>query len=534
MGRGRRLLRRRGSAAVRARIGHEAVAPHRPPLDAPRQIGLAGLRAARPRRQAGPLGCRGPGLRHPCAPYLPPRRADADAFRRGLPRPNGHGVPAGLQVQHPARHLRVDSPAPGEVRHRGRHKPLLRRQGDGHRRYRRDREGRRRPASNFRLAPCRSGPRRRQRQFRSPIRRSNPRRHGIRRPHLRPRDAGPRHDVSDPRRRGLLRDRDDRGRLRRDLDRAHLQHRHHEPRRCPARDLLDHPAGKGAGRRDGPGDRPRLLGVAALPPGGRRRRQDRLDRPQQERRHRRRPGDGPRDRGLRLPRHGPVIPDQDAGLHADRLRGGRAGFDPRARHIRGPVGSQHARDRRRPAPPRRRASQPGSGHCRPEPGGGWRCARHPGRVRGPAGHSGLPARRRPPGRANPCHHLDPRDDRRSRDVDRAQLLRPARHGHPRRSILIRGGGRRDRPGSHRYLDQQLGGDQGQLPAAQHDARPGHGARARPGDQGGPGARAHPGRHGLDRLRHRNQRGCRFLGRAAAVPAGRDRPGFDTDDAGHGS
>ena len=50
------------------------------------------------------------------APDVPPRRAVPDALRRGLPRPDGDGVPPGLALRHLPRHLRVDPPAPREVR----------------------------------------------------------------------------------------------------------------------------------------------------------------------------------------------------------------------------------------------------------------------------------------------------------------------------------------------------------------------------------------------------------------------------------
>ena len=43
-------------------------------------------------------------------------RAVPDALRRGLPRPDGDGVPPGLALRHRPRHLRVDPSAPREVR----------------------------------------------------------------------------------------------------------------------------------------------------------------------------------------------------------------------------------------------------------------------------------------------------------------------------------------------------------------------------------------------------------------------------------
>ena len=120
----------------------------------------AGLGAARPPRQAGHLGRRGPRRRHPVDAGLPPGRAAADALRRGVPRPDCHGVPAGLALRHPPRHLRVDPPAPGQVRHRGRHRALLRRQGHGHRPARRHRRrtSRSSPAPPPRRWPIRASP----------------------------------------------------------------------------------------------------------------------------------------------------------------------------------------------------------------------------------------------------------------------------------------------------------------------------------------------------------------------------------------
>ena len=48
--------------------------------------------------------------------HVPPRRAVPDALRRGLPRPDRDRVPAGLALRRVARHLRVDPPAPRQVR----------------------------------------------------------------------------------------------------------------------------------------------------------------------------------------------------------------------------------------------------------------------------------------------------------------------------------------------------------------------------------------------------------------------------------
>ena len=105
---------------------------------------LAGpLAAARPQRRAAPRAVR------PARPPGRARRPDPDRgrhgpadlgpwpalrhdLRRGLPRPDGHRVPAGLALRRAARHLRVHPPAPGQVPHRGRPRGFWRRQRDGH------------------------------------------------------------------------------------------------------------------------------------------------------------------------------------------------------------------------------------------------------------------------------------------------------------------------------------------------------------------------------------------------------------------
>ena len=54
--------------------------------------------------------------RHHDPADVPPGRAVPDALRRGLPRADGDGVPPGLALRPVARHLRVDPPAPRQVR----------------------------------------------------------------------------------------------------------------------------------------------------------------------------------------------------------------------------------------------------------------------------------------------------------------------------------------------------------------------------------------------------------------------------------
>ena len=89
-------------------------ARRRPAPPGPQRVAPLGRR--RPAGQAGPVPR---GAAHPrdAAPAnLPAGRALPDALRRGLPRPDGHGVPPVLALRAVARHLRVDAPAPREVR----------------------------------------------------------------------------------------------------------------------------------------------------------------------------------------------------------------------------------------------------------------------------------------------------------------------------------------------------------------------------------------------------------------------------------
>ena len=55
-----------------------------------------------------------------------------DALRRGLPRPYRDRVPPALAVRRAARHLRVDAPAPGQVRDGGGARGVRQRPGHGH------------------------------------------------------------------------------------------------------------------------------------------------------------------------------------------------------------------------------------------------------------------------------------------------------------------------------------------------------------------------------------------------------------------
>ena len=123
-----------------------AIAPIRPDRSAP-----ARPRARRPPRPARPLAARRPGRRQPPAPHVPPRRAVPDALRRGLSRADGDGVPAGLALRPVARHLRVDPPAPGQVRDGRRPRPV----GRGSRR-RHERPRRPGPRRADRAAPART------------------------------------------------------------------------------------------------------------------------------------------------------------------------------------------------------------------------------------------------------------------------------------------------------------------------------------------------------------------------------------------
>ena len=100
---------------------------------------VAGQGARRPARPARPVVPRRPGHRHDGAPDVPPGRAVPDALRRGLPRPDRDRVPPGLALRAVARHLRVDPPAPRQVHHGGRARPVGRGRRRRHERARRAR-----------------------------------------------------------------------------------------------------------------------------------------------------------------------------------------------------------------------------------------------------------------------------------------------------------------------------------------------------------------------------------------------------------
>ena len=133
---------------------HERAGAHRlgPGPDArdagpTRPVPRARPREGRPPGPPGPVDPRraGGGIALPA--HLPPGRARPHALRRGLPRPDGHGVPSGLALRDLPQHLRVDPPAPREVRDRGRHRRL---RGPRRRRHERPRgagEGRRHRAA---------------------------------------------------------------------------------------------------------------------------------------------------------------------------------------------------------------------------------------------------------------------------------------------------------------------------------------------------------------------------------------------------
>ncbi len=112
----------------------------RPSIRADRSASLAGERGGRLDRYdvlmvvgLDPRGCAGPRLQA--------RAAGGDVLRRGLPRPHGDRVPAGLGVRAAARHLRVHPPPPGQVRHGLGHPAGRGQRGHRHRAARRPRPG---------------------------------------------------------------------------------------------------------------------------------------------------------------------------------------------------------------------------------------------------------------------------------------------------------------------------------------------------------------------------------------------------------
>ena len=120
-----------------------------------------------PARPARPVVPGRPGGGLDGAPDVSPGRALPDAFRRGLPRPDGDRVPAGLALRDLAQHLRVHPPAPRQVHHGGRYRPVgrgrrgLDERARGSRRRLRGRAAPRRPIgprpAGRRATPCGDG-----------------------------------------------------------------------------------------------------------------------------------------------------------------------------------------------------------------------------------------------------------------------------------------------------------------------------------------------------------------------------------------
>ena len=141
-GRGRRRPRRHAAAP-----GAGVVRP--PRLDRHRSDGLdahADQRDADPARPVAPPVHRRTRPARPARPvdpdrarrvgdvpaHVPARRAGPDALRRGLPRPDRRGVPPGLALRPVPLHLRVDAPAPRQVRDGRRHRAVRRARHLGH------------------------------------------------------------------------------------------------------------------------------------------------------------------------------------------------------------------------------------------------------------------------------------------------------------------------------------------------------------------------------------------------------------------
>ena len=133
---------RRGSTARRGRRwgrspgckGKIDETPIRP--DRSRLLATEGRGPVRP---AGPVDPDRARRRRDGPAHVPAGRARPDALRRGLPRADGRRVPAGLALRPLALHLRVDAPAPREVRDGGRHRPVRRPRHGGDQRPRRAR-----------------------------------------------------------------------------------------------------------------------------------------------------------------------------------------------------------------------------------------------------------------------------------------------------------------------------------------------------------------------------------------------------------
>ncbi len=105
---------RRRASTRRRRLAERAVRP----------LAIARARGRRPLRPPRPVVHPRARRRRAVPPHVPPGRAAPDALRRGLPRPDGHRVPAVLEVRRAARDLRVHPPPPRQVRDRGRDRAL--------------------------------------------------------------------------------------------------------------------------------------------------------------------------------------------------------------------------------------------------------------------------------------------------------------------------------------------------------------------------------------------------------------------------
>ena len=113
----------------RDRLGRRPLAGHAVPCGSQRDAQHGGRRPLRPPR------CLDHGRAHPRDPgdpHVPARRAVPDALRRGLSRADRDRVPAGLAIRRVTRHLRMDPPAPRQVRDGRRSRAVGRRprQGD--------------------------------------------------------------------------------------------------------------------------------------------------------------------------------------------------------------------------------------------------------------------------------------------------------------------------------------------------------------------------------------------------------------------
>ncbi len=487
-------------------------------------------RARWPPRPARPVVRGRPRARHDDAADVPPGRAVPDALRRGLPRPHSDGVPPGVALRRVARDLRMDPPAPREVRDGARAGALGRGRRQGHEQPRGAGGGRGR-----RTAPAR--PRRPRRSRRRAASRRD--RHGD--PDLRPADAGA--DLDDPgpgrlgpgaRRVGAPAGRRLRGRAGRDAR--------------PVRDRSRRCGGRGGAGR--PGHR----GRAREPPVRHSRWRQRRGRPGRPPRCRR-----GRDRDDRGGRRGPARPGR-AGRRRQRRRDRRHGRRC-AGSIRGRVGAGRPAGRQRlglrgvagePRPDggdgltrqqghprqgrsrhRRRAARgdgrPGRATDRRR-GLGGRDLRRPGerhddldgRPGGRRARAGLHVGRRRPeavrhiGRrreAHVSHHRHRRRQRRSR-ADRLRVASAAgsRRGRRLRPRKPDGPHPRARPDDQRHVRAAAGRRHG----AGMDGLRGRAARER-------GLRRRPARRGLRRRAARRELRPRRMGRRRQRRLPGDRP-----------